>query len=388
MAESDSGQEQSIANLQKSIDLINTQILQMSSMLTNKRRYPSPTQSLSSKKGKYEFSDSDEEQREGEANIEVEDQAGTSQDPPRRRRRPPSASSLSLTKGPLSLTKGNIESFDSDMDQEGGANSGIDDLLDGHSEAQIGTISNKRPISSDPLGSIATEEDDLLGSISQENMLIEICGPPVNTKLADIINIRFSSPLNTSKLKEKQEKYLRPENCNKLMVPDVNTMLKGLFKPQSLLKDKGYQYIQQAITKVACVIAQHTQGILSKTPMDTRTAVTALTDALAMLGHAHLQLSHKRREQLVYTLKPHYKGLNSPDVPITTNLFGDDIVKTLGDVKKAKQLQQEAKQPAIYNNSKPKNFYGPRDRQFPFKSQSRGQQYKKGPNFKGRKAQK
>jgi hypothetical protein len=76
-------------------------------------------------------------------------------------------------------------------------------------------------------------------------------------------------------------------------------------------------------------------------------------------------------------------------VPNTTNLFGDDIVKTLGDVKKAKQLQQEAKQHANNNNnSKPKNFYGSRDQHFHFKSQSRGQQYKKGPNFKRRKPQK
>ena len=44
----------------------------------------------------------------------------------------------------------------------------------------------------------------------------------VSQKLAEIINQRWSSKLEESKLKDKMSKYDRPNNCEKLTVPRVN----------------------------------------------------------------------------------------------------------------------------------------------------------------------
>ena len=45
---------------------------------------------------------------------------------------------------------------------------------------------------------------------------------PVSKPLAEIINKRWASKLSDNKLKELSEKYDRPENCEKLAVPQVN----------------------------------------------------------------------------------------------------------------------------------------------------------------------
>ena len=71
--------------------------------------------------------------------------------------------------------------------------------------------------------------------------------------------------------------------------------------------------------------------------------VTTLTDTIALLGHAHVQLSYRCRYAMVPALKGSYGGLSSTDVPITNMLFGDYIVKTIKEVKKAKSVQYDVK---------------------------------------------
>ena len=93
--------------------------------------------------------------------------------------------------------------------------------------------------------------------------------------------------------------------------------------------------------------------------LDVKDIVTTLTDTIALLGHAHVQLSYWRRDAMVPALKGSYGGLSSTDVPITNMLFGDDVVKTMGEVKKAKSVQYDAKS---YTYPKSKNYRGHKER--------------------------
>ena len=94
------------------------------------------------------------------------------------------------------------------------------------------------------------EDFVLLNGIEKDLNSDKSCGPDIKDKLANIINKRFSSVLQPEKIKEKQEKYDRPNNCTKLIVPECNKVIKEMLRPGIIARDRQFQYIQLAITKV------------------------------------------------------------------------------------------------------------------------------------------
>jgi hypothetical protein len=88
-------------------------------------------------------------------------------------------------------------------------------------------------------------------------------------------------------------------------------------------QDKHLQSIQLNIVKAENALALVTEGFVSPDKMlQPCEALVALTDAIALLGQ-------ERREGVVRSLHPSYRGLNSTEVPVTKFLFGDDILKTI-----------------------------------------------------------
>ena len=69
---------------------------------------------------------------------------------------------------------------------------------------------------------MADVDDPLLEEIAQSFDETERTGDPVSDKLALIANKRWNHKLSEDQLKEKNEKYLRPANCDKVISPRVN----------------------------------------------------------------------------------------------------------------------------------------------------------------------
>ena len=65
-------------------------------------------------------------------------------------------------------------------------------------------------------------EDTLLKEIAQDFDGADETGPKVSEKLAEIVNKRWAERLDDTKFKSKMEKFLRPENCDRVIVPKVN----------------------------------------------------------------------------------------------------------------------------------------------------------------------
>ena len=59
--------------------------------------------------------------------------------------------------------------------------------------------------------------------------------------------------------------------------------------------------------------------------MDPAKFIKSNMEILAILGHAFVDLSHHRREAIKPTLNKEFAALCSEQVPVTTNLFGDDL---------------------------------------------------------------
>ena len=107
-------------------------------------------------------------------------------------------------------------------------------------------------------------------------------------------------------------------------------------------RDRHFQYIQLGLTKAACAITKVVNDLLEPTSQpSTKEIVTQWTDALALLGHCHVQLSHRRSDAMKPALKKTYAGLVSNEVPITSSLFGDDVVKTMGEIRSAQRVQSQ-----------------------------------------------
>ena len=141
--------------------------------------------------------------------------------------------------------------------------------------------------------------------------------------------------------------------------------------------------IQRAVVKATAAIAKNMQEVLKArakrtlTDKDVKDEVFKLNaDALALLSHASKELSLKRR----YAMRPHLPksliALCSDQVPITANLFGDNLASSLKEAKELDKLTNAAGpsgfQSSQYDRHRNKNwhtqdrkpFLGNRNRQY------------------------
>ena len=167
--------------------------------------------------------------------------------------------------------------------------------------------------------------------------------------MAAIINKRFAHGLSENKLKERLDKYLRPENCVNLRTPKVNAELWKDLPATTKQADVKLASIQRAIVKATAALAQSTQALLKAssqkvfTDASIRAKITDQNaDAMALLGHACHELSLRRR----YALRPHLpkdlKGLCSETVPITDQLFGDNLTASIKETRELDKLSRGA----------------------------------------------
>ena len=164
--------------------------------------------------------------------------------------------------------------------------------------------------------------DSLLFDIAQDFSEQEDTGPPISQKIADIINKRWSEKLGEHKLHENRDKYPRPTNCERVIVPRVNPEIWARIDHNTKQLDLRASSIQTNLVKVGAILARSTDKLLSLaqaevTSSEIEALITFNTDAMALLGHALCDLSQRRRE----TLKPHlnkeYATFCASHVPIT-----------------------------------------------------------------------
>ena len=167
----------------------------------------------------------------------------------------------------------------------------------------------------------------MLDEIAQSLDETERTDEPVSDKLANIANKRWLQTLSEEQLKEKIEKYPRPVNCDKVIVPKVKPEIWGKLSRQAKIDDLKFSRLQTNLTKVGHIALKSTD-ILLKAKADNSSSyiddlVRMNTDAIALLGHVSFELSQRRRENIRPHLHKDYAALCSSTVPVTNLLFGD-----------------------------------------------------------------
>ena len=176
-----------------------------------------------------------------------------------------------------------------------------------------------------------------------------------------------------SKLKDKYGKYLRPSNCETLTTPRVNPEIWDKLSHSAKQHDLRSSSTQRTLATVGALLCKSTELIMnvkhtqqSNFDSDLKTLIKMNTDAVALLSHAHIEMSHRRRESTKPHLNKEYAGLCASHVPVTTFLFGDDLQARLNSIRASNRIGDAVENRQNYKN----NYRG----NFPRKSDKRGRQ--------------
>ena len=156
-------------------------------------------------------------------------------------------------------------------------------------------------------------------------------GDKVDDQLAGLVNTATDRPLKEDMAKELASKYLTPLNCQRL---DVLTVNKELW---SALKDKregdlALQAVQKSI-KLALVPTIHALEVLKKDG-NTEKLQEFLKDIFKVLAHGIYTCNKKRKALIKPGIPSKYRKVCDMDIPITSNLFGDDLEGKLDEIEK------------------------------------------------------
>lgn len=191
--------------------------------------------------------------------------------------------------------------------------------------------------------------DPLLSEIAEDFVNADDSGPAVEKQLAEFINNLWSKKLSDTTLKEKSAKYLRPVNCETLTTPRVNPEIWEKLSHSVKQHDLRSSSIQKTVSSAGAAMCKSIEMLLemrnSKQPMsdsDIQKLVKMASDAVALLGHAHIDLSHRRRDSIKPHLNKDYAGLCASHVPITALLFGNDLQTQLNNIRASNRVSNTA----------------------------------------------
>lgn len=216
---------------------------------------------------------------------------------------------------------------------ESGVSTEVNDLLTEGQSAQ------DKPLNT------AESQDDVLDDIAQSLDEAERTAAPVSEKLATVANKSWLHKLSDDQLKAKVDKYHRPVNCAKIVVPKVNEEIWSKLPRPARGKDLKFSRLQTNLTKVGHIAVKSTEMLLTlKAKVDSTFAeefnelVVMTTDAIALLGHASFELSQLRREDIKPNLHKDYGDLCSANVPVTELLFGDELQTQLTHIRATNKI--------------------------------------------------
>ena len=185
-------------------------------------------------------------------------------------------------------------------------------------------------------------------------------GPAISQSLADLINTACTSQCLTDSL---IDKFKIPENCDKLPAPRVNGEFWKVMSKRAQGYDKYFSDTQNLVAAGMVSIIELADALKGQVASNSQ-AKDLITDTLTLMGQVQYNLSIRRRYMIRPHLKRKYQNLCNYHVPISSNLFGDELSK---EIKNCDAAVSVGKENYVYGGYRPQ----PRGRGF-FRGQ-RGQ---------------
>ena len=142
-----------------------------------------------------------------------------------------------------------------------------DDPTDGIDKevSELLSMSNKKQSAEDVAGSTTASTsagDAILAGIANDFDLVDQCGEDIPEQLASLVDKLLQTKMNEEKLKEKQNNYLRPKNCEKMIPTRVNAAIWARLQSDTRSRDIKMQRVQCLLLKAVVAQTRVTASLL------------------------------------------------------------------------------------------------------------------------------
>ena len=136
----------------------------------------------------------------------------------------------------------------------------------------------------------------------------------------------------------------------------------GNLSANSKRSDIRMSVLQDTLIKLSSAIVVTVEDLLShrekKTSHNYRSLIPRLTDSVALLGHVNKELSFKRRDAIRPYLNQEFKQACSRTLKPGKLLFGEDLPKTLQELKTTNRLMSNNRGSVSQKNHHSGQFRG------------------------------
>lgn len=175
------------------------------------------------------------------------------------------------------------------------------------------------PVTDEPT---VTEEPAVSGFA--EKFAASSYGKDIEPGMASSLRYLFTNRLTDKQLGDVCDLYDTPKNAKHLCVPKVNSQIWDSLRPQLRSNDIKLQKVENLMVKGITAFARTTDGLTS----DQENGMTCLAAAV-------FELNMLRRDLLKPGLHEKFTPLCKPSIPVTENLFGDDLTRHIKDIDEA-----------------------------------------------------
>ncbi|XP_068752154.1 uncharacterized protein [Montipora capricornis] len=199
-----------------------------------------------------------------------------------------------------------------------------------------------------------SDNASLLSAISSSLSCSQDTGRPIASGLAELVNGKFNAEYSVEKRKEILQKYKKPSNCDNVLVPKVNEEIWSKLPANAKRSDIRTSALQDTPFKVSSAIICTSDKLLEhrekKTITSYKALINPLLDSVALLGHVCTELSYKRRDALKPFLHQDFRPACARSRKPGKLLFGNDLAKTLQELKTTNKLMTNNSSDARHYN--------------------------------------
>ena len=165
-----------------------------------------------------------------------------------------------------------------------------------------------------------TEEPPVASGFAVKFAMVTV-GDNIDSVVATSLQYMLTNKLAEKPLNEMLDRYDTPGNARNLCVPKVNPQIWDSLKPHSRNVDLKLQKVQKLLIKGTIALAKGTDE-----PNEDQ------QNALTSLAAAHYEMNMLRRELIKPGLQEKFSQLCKNTVPVTENLFGNDLSRQIKDI--------------------------------------------------------
>jgi hypothetical protein len=167
----------------------------------------------------------------------------------------------------------------------------------------------------------------------------EETGKEIEQDLAELFETMAKGQMKDDTIEKKLAKYKRPKNCN-ISVPRVNSELWGILDHAAKSSDLRIQRRQKLLQSAATALTSIAQECVTSDKLDQSEILTTVSDAAGLLLKVFYDMSMDRRTKVLNApqVNKKYRKLATADIPVTNQLFGDDLKAATASIDSTSKL--------------------------------------------------